>query len=168
MVIYTGATIAFYILGAAVLHGQGLQVTDRELIETLSQMYRQTLGTAGAWIFLIGAFAVLYSTFFVATASNARLFADAAAIFGVAHYRDEAARLRMVRAACVGPADCVGHGVLSVSAARHPRPHRRDRPGADAAVPRRRRALFPPSASLGCHPQRRCRGRSPSGCPRSR
>ena len=40
MVIYTGATIAFYILGAAVLHGQGLQVTDRELIETLSQMYR--------------------------------------------------------------------------------------------------------------------------------
>ena len=58
MLIYTGATIAFYILGAAVLHGQGLQVTDRELIETLGQMYRQTLGTTGAWIFLIGAFAV--------------------------------------------------------------------------------------------------------------
>ncbi len=71
MLIYTGATIAFYILGAAVLHGQGLQVTDRELIETLGQMYRQTLGATGAWIFLIGAFAVLYSTFFVATASNA-------------------------------------------------------------------------------------------------
>ena len=101
MLIYTGATIAFYILGAAVLHGQGLQVADRELIETLSQMYRQTLGATGAWIFLIGAFAVLYSTFFVATASNARLFADAAAIFGVAHYRDEPARLRVVRAACV-------------------------------------------------------------------
>ncbi len=47
MLIYTGATIAFYILGAAVLHGQGLQVTDRELIETLSEMYRQTLGTSG-------------------------------------------------------------------------------------------------------------------------
>jgi manganese transport protein len=101
MLIYTGATIAFYILGAAVLHGQGLQVTDRELIETLGQMYRQTLGATGAWIFLTGAFAVLYSTFFVATASNARLFADAAAIFGVAHYSDEAARLRVVRAACV-------------------------------------------------------------------
>lgn len=102
MLVYTGATLAFYILGAAVLHGQGLQVTDGELIETLSQMYRQTLGSAGAWIFLVGAFAVLYSTFFVATASNARLFADAAAIFGVAHYRNEAGRLRMVRAACVG------------------------------------------------------------------
>jgi Mn2+/Fe2+ NRAMP family transporter len=102
MLIYTGATIAFYILGAAVLHGQGLQVTDREMIDTLSQMYRQTLGAAGAWIFLIGAFAVLYSTFFVATASNARLFANAAAIFGLAHYRDDAARLRVVRAASVG------------------------------------------------------------------
>jgi Mn2+/Fe2+ NRAMP family transporter len=102
LVIYTGATIAFYILGAAVLHGQGLQVTDGELIETLREMYEQTLGAVGGWIFLIGAFAVLYSTFFVATASNARLFADAAAIFGVARYADDAARLRMVRVACVG------------------------------------------------------------------
>ena len=112
MLIYTGATIAFYILGAAVLHGQGLQVTDRELIETLRQMYRQTLGATGAWIFLVGAFAVLYSTFFVATASNARLFADAAAIFGLAHYPDEAARLRMVRAASVGLPIACGTGVL--------------------------------------------------------
>ncbi len=101
LVIYTGATVAFYILGAAILHSQGLQVTDRELIETLSQMYRQTLGNVGAWIFLIGAFAVLYSTFFVATASNARLFADAVALFGLTRYRDDADRLRIVRAACV-------------------------------------------------------------------
>jgi Mn2+/Fe2+ NRAMP family transporter len=101
LVIYTGATVAFYILGAAVLHSQGLQVTDRELIETLTQMYRQTLGEVGSWIFLAGAFAVLYSTFFVATASNARLFADAAAIFGLTRYRTEADRLRMVRAACI-------------------------------------------------------------------
>jgi Mn2+/Fe2+ NRAMP family transporter len=107
LLVYTGATIAFYILGAAVLHGQGIQVTDRELIETLRQMYEQTLGATGAWIFLVGAFAVLYSTFFVATASNARLFADAAQIFGLTRYPDNAARLRMIRAACVGlPITC--------------------------------------------------------------
>ncbi|RPI50181.1 MAG: hypothetical protein EHM55_21995, partial [Acidobacteria bacterium] len=107
LLVYTGATIAFYMLGAAVLHGQGMQVTDRELIETLRQMYEQTLGATGAWIFLIGAFAVLYSTFFVATASNARLFADAAQLFGLTHYPDDAARVRMVRAACVGlPVTC--------------------------------------------------------------
>jgi Mn2+/Fe2+ NRAMP family transporter len=101
LLIYTGATVAFYILGAAVLHARGLQVTDRELIETLSQMYRETLGVAGSSIFLAGAFAVLYSTFFVATASNARLFADALAIFGVTRYRDETHRRRVVRFACV-------------------------------------------------------------------
>jgi len=102
LLIYTGATLAFYILGAAVLHGQGMEVTDRELIDTLKQMYQQTLGATGAWIFLFGAFAVLYSTFFVATASNARLFADALQLFGFTRYRDDAARLRVVRAACIG------------------------------------------------------------------
>lgn len=101
LVIYTGATVAFYILGAAILHTRGLQVTDRELIVTLSEMYRQTLGAPGAWIFLIGAFAVLYSTFFVATASNARMFADAIAIFGFVRYRDDNARLRVIRGASV-------------------------------------------------------------------
>jgi manganese transport protein len=101
LIIYTGATVAFYILGAAVLHARGVQVTDRELIETLSHMYRDTLGAPGSWIFLIGAFAVLYSTFFVATASNARLFADALPIFGLKQYRDEQDRRNMIRAACV-------------------------------------------------------------------
>lgn len=102
LVIYTGATVAFYILGAAVLHTRGAQVTDSELIGTLSHMYRETLGTAGGWIFLIGAFAVLYSTFFVATASNARLLADAVPIFGLKQYRNEEERRRAVRAACIG------------------------------------------------------------------
>jgi manganese transport protein len=102
LVIYTGATVAFYILGAAVLHARGAEVTDRELIQTLSEMYRQTLGAPGRWIFLIGALAVLYSTFFVATASNARLFADAVSVFGVRSYAGDTERRRMVQVACVG------------------------------------------------------------------
>jgi manganese transport protein len=101
LVIYTGATVAFYILGAAVLHARGAQVTDTELVETLTHMYRDTLGPAGSWIFLLGAFAVLYSTFFVATASNARLFADALPIFKIRRYRDDAERRQVIRAACV-------------------------------------------------------------------
>jgi Mn2+/Fe2+ NRAMP family transporter len=94
-------TVAFYILGAAVLHARGAQVTDTELVETLTHMYRDTLGPAGSWIFLLGAFAVLYSTFFVATASNARLFADALPIFKIRRYRDDAERRQVIRAACV-------------------------------------------------------------------
>jgi Mn2+/Fe2+ NRAMP family transporter len=102
LVIYTGATVAFYVLGAAVLHAGALEVTDRELIGTLSQMYGQTLGVAGSWIFLVGSFAVLYSTFFVATASNARLLADALSIFGLVQYRSADDRGRAVRVASVG------------------------------------------------------------------
>jgi Mn2+/Fe2+ NRAMP family transporter len=82
-VLYTTTTVAFYLLGAAVLHAQGLLVEDRRMIETLSQMYQATFGGWSLWLFLVGAFAVLYSTVFGATASNARLFADAVVLFGI-------------------------------------------------------------------------------------
>lgn len=77
-------------------------VTNNEMIPTLSRMYRETLGSWGMCIFLIGAFNVLYSTVFVATASNARLFADAAALFGALKYETPEQRVRTVRWVCVG------------------------------------------------------------------
>lgn len=97
LVVYTVATAAFYCLGAAVLHAEGLQVGNQEMIPTLSQMYRKTLGGLGLWVFLVGAFFVLYSTFLVATASNARLLADALPIFRILRYRSEAARFLTVQ-----------------------------------------------------------------------
>ncbi|MBI5770202.1 MAG: Nramp family divalent metal transporter [Verrucomicrobia bacterium] len=101
-VIYTVATVAFYLLGAAVLHAKKLQVTDKGLIDTLAHMFLGSLGAWSLWVFLAGAFFVLYSTAFAASASNARLLADALSVFGVKKYADEAARVRMVRAACIG------------------------------------------------------------------
>jgi len=53
------------------------------------------------WIFFVGAFMVLYSTYFVSTASNARLFADVAGLLGVFHYRTPDVRTRVVRAGVV-------------------------------------------------------------------
>jgi Mn2+/Fe2+ NRAMP family transporter len=101
LVIYTGATIAFYLLGAAVLHGKGLRVEDIGVIETLSYMYREAFGAWGLTIFLAGGFCVLYSTVFVATASNARLFADALPLFRVLRYERPEHRLRMIKTGCV-------------------------------------------------------------------
>jgi manganese transport protein len=95
--LYTSATLAFYVLGAAILHGKGLAVEDANMIETLSHMYRETFGPWSLWVFLVGAFSVLYSTVFGATASNARLFADALEVFGLRRYEDAEARTRMVR-----------------------------------------------------------------------
>ena len=96
-VLYTSATLAFYLLGAAILHGKGLVVEDAHMIDTLSHMYRETFGQWSLWVFLAGAFAVLYSTVFGATASNARLFADGLEVFGLRRYESAEARVRMVR-----------------------------------------------------------------------
>jgi manganese transport protein len=100
--IYTSATLAFYLLGAAVLHSQGLDVTNADMITTLSQMYVATFGAWSLWLFLIGAAAVLYSTIFVATASNARLLADAAQVFRIKQFSSEAERQTVIRWLCGG------------------------------------------------------------------
>ena len=99
--VYTSATIAFYLLGAAVLHAKGLDVTNADMIKTLSAMYVETFGAWSLWLFLLGAVAVLYSTIFVATASNARLMADALVVFKVRTFPAEADRQRMIQCLCV-------------------------------------------------------------------
>ncbi len=102
LLLYTAITIAFYLLGAAVLHARGLDVTNADMIHVLSQMFRESFGEWTLVVFLTGAFFVLYSTYFGATAANARLFADGAALFGLVRYENDAARQRMVRRASVG------------------------------------------------------------------
>ncbi|KPJ88038.1 MAG: hypothetical protein AMS18_13870 [Gemmatimonas sp. SG8_17] len=102
MVIYTITTIAFYILGAAVLHGSGADVTDSNLMAQLSTMYTETFGTLGFWIFLSGAFMVLFSTMFVATGANARLFADASRLYRVLRFRTDEHRQSLVKFTCIG------------------------------------------------------------------
>lgn len=83
MVVYTFATVAFYLLGAAVLSRIGLIPADNDLILTLCLMYQPVFGVSATWLFLFGAIAVLYSTFFVANAGHARVGADAARVIGV-------------------------------------------------------------------------------------
>jgi Mn2+/Fe2+ NRAMP family transporter len=97
MVVYTLATVAFYLLGAAVLHAQGLKVTDLAMVSTLAHMYHQSFGAWTFFVFLGGAFFVLYSTAFAATASNARLLADGLTIFKVVKYPRPEDRVKMVR-----------------------------------------------------------------------
>ncbi len=101
MIIYTSATAAFYLLGAAVLHAKALKVSDQEMIPTLANMYLGSFGPWGLWVFLVGAAAVLYSTAFAATASNARLLADALELFGLKRYANAEARARTIKICCV-------------------------------------------------------------------
>lgn len=82
MIVYTFATLAFYLLGAAVLGRIGLHPGDRDMVRTLAAMYIPVFGPWAYAIFLSGAFAVLYSTLFVAAAGNARMVADGLGLYG--------------------------------------------------------------------------------------
>jgi Mn2+/Fe2+ NRAMP family transporter len=109
MVVFTVATIAFYLLGAAVLFPQKLNPQGEEMIKTLSVMYLHPLeGTPLQWLrpftgvgFLLGAWAVLFKTLYVATAANSRLTADFLNRLGVWHPSSPARRERMVQLFCV-------------------------------------------------------------------
>ena len=94
MVIYCVATVAFYLLGAGILHTRGLVPKANDMIPVLSKMYTETLGPWGLWLFYAGAVATLYGTIFAATAGNSRVLADVARLAGFFARDDYAARVR--------------------------------------------------------------------------
>jgi Mn2+/Fe2+ NRAMP family transporter len=97
LVIYTFATVAFYLLGASILHGMGVVPADSDMIATLSNIYTQSLGGWALWLFYLGAVITLYGTIFASTAAHARLFADAMRVAGMYDREDAASRLRWRR-----------------------------------------------------------------------
>ena len=82
MIVYTIVTICFYLLGAATLGRLGLRPAGGEMVRTLGAMYAPVFGEWARGVFLIGAFAVLYSTLFVAAAGNARMVVDGLILAG--------------------------------------------------------------------------------------
>jgi manganese transport protein len=82
LVIYAFATVAFYLLGAGVLHRLGLVPQGNAMLTVLSRIYTETLGGWALWLFYLGAVVTLYGTIFAATAAHARLFADLMRITG--------------------------------------------------------------------------------------
>ncbi len=96
MVVYTLMTAAFYALGAAILHSQGLLPEGMDLVQTLSRMYTESLGPWAGVVFLVGAFVVLFSTLFGALAIWTRLFSDAFAQIGWLDFSDMRQRSRAI------------------------------------------------------------------------
>ena len=94
LVIYTVATVAFYLLGAGVLNRLGIVPAQRDMIQVLSRIYTETLGEWALWLFYAGAVVTLYGTIFASTAAHSRLFADAMRVAGVYARNDSRSRLR--------------------------------------------------------------------------
>ncbi len=106
MVVFTVATVAFYFLGAAVLHPQHLEPKGPEMIPTFRACTCNRFWTGPTPLdwpkpftrlgFLLGAWAVLFKTLYVGTAANSRLTADFLNLLGVWDPAGPADRERMV------------------------------------------------------------------------
>ena len=94
LAIYTMATVAFYLLGAGVLHRMGVVPAARDTVAVLSQIYTQTLGEWALWVFYVGVVVTLYGTIFAATAAHSRMMADLVRVLGVYPREDAERRLQ--------------------------------------------------------------------------
>jgi hypothetical protein len=83
MFTYTLATVAFYLLGAGVLHGMGVVPSARDMIPVLSHIYTETLGPWALWLFYAGALVTLYGTIVANAAGQSRILADMVRVLGV-------------------------------------------------------------------------------------
>lgn len=101
MAVFTVATVAFYAMGASVLHTQRIVPEKDGMILALSKMYVDSFGGWTQGLFLIGAGIVLFKTLYVASAGNSRLVADFLQLLGVVDYKTDERRVRFTRVLCV-------------------------------------------------------------------
>jgi len=94
--VYTTSTVAFYLLGAAVLNRQGLNPDGLDLVKTLAEAYVPVFGELARWLLLVGAIAVLYSTYLVAIAASTRTLTDFATVMGWVRREDSVLSRRAI------------------------------------------------------------------------
>jgi len=94
MLIYTIATVAFYLLGAGILNPAGTVPSGADMIPVLSNIYTQTLGGWAKYLFYVGAIVILWGTIVAATAGHSRMCSDFVRILGVYAHDDLKARNR--------------------------------------------------------------------------
>ncbi|MCA9070515.1 MAG: Nramp family divalent metal transporter, partial [Planctomycetaceae bacterium] len=97
MIVYTVATLAFFVMGVAVLYNEGRDPDGMRMVSTLATAYVPVFGEYARWLFLIGAVAVLYSTFLVATAGNARMYTDGLKVYRLMDPHNERYHDRSIR-----------------------------------------------------------------------
>ena len=96
LAILTCATLAFYFLGAGVLHRLGLQPEGSETVEVLANMYTSTLGHWSFLLFSLGAFFILFSTTLSGLGAGSRSFPDLLVTFGFIPRSNLALRRRWI------------------------------------------------------------------------
>ena len=72
----TTVTVAYFLLGCAILFRQGQMPEGIGVVEQMSLIFTDTYGNWSRGIFLVGAFCTLLSTVMAGTAANGRAFTD--------------------------------------------------------------------------------------------
>lgn len=101
-VVYTLSTASFYVLGAAVLHPQGLDPKGNDVLRVISRIFTDTIGGWAGVAFLAFAALALFKTILANVPSLSRQTANAVAVFGAFDWRDVAARDRWMRGLMIG------------------------------------------------------------------
>lgn len=96
MVIYTGVTAAFYLLGAAILNNRGAIPGGNQLIETVALIYTESLGAGVRNVYLVGAFFVLFSSVFASLAAWTRIYSDIFGQLGWIRLTNDSQRKRVI------------------------------------------------------------------------
>lgn len=96
-IVYTVSTAAFYLLGAAVLHPQGIVPKGQEVMTTISSIFDSAVGTWGAVVFLAGAGVALFKTIIANVPSLGRQVGNTLAVFGAFDWHDQHQRDRWMR-----------------------------------------------------------------------
>ncbi len=95
-------TCAYYLLGASVLKGLNVVPQGMKVVEQVSLIFTESLGTWAYYIFMFGGFCTLFSTLLVFTASSGRISVDFLKQVGVASLADEDQNLKWLRILQVG------------------------------------------------------------------
>ena len=90
-------TCAYYLLGASVLARLRVLPAGLGVVDQVSLIFTETLGSAAKAVFMFGAFCTLFSTLLVFAASSGRIAADFLQRLGLAADTGDAGRLRLAR-----------------------------------------------------------------------
>ncbi|MEI9919302.1 MAG: Nramp family divalent metal transporter [Bacteroidota bacterium] len=97
MIIYTAVTVAFYLLGAAVLYQKGEVPVGNEVIEALAVIYTVSLGPGIKTVYLIGGFFVLFGAVFSTAGAWSRIFPDIFGQLGWLQFNDLDKRRKVIK-----------------------------------------------------------------------
>ena len=100
MVLYSLATVAFYLLGAGVLPARPRALGRGHDPDPVAALHRDPR-ELGAALFYLGATVILYGTIFAATAAHSRLYADLCRMLGLFERDDYAGALAWRRRSTV-------------------------------------------------------------------